>query len=177
MRRWHIVASLSLLALAGCTSEPPPLPAPQFGWKPLLNESFALRTAQFKWYTFKGEFHGRLRVTVNATRSVTFSVADSAGIGMIRGSANDPRRVETVMQQMPCFNASVLQSERECDAPGEIGLVIRDDRTAGDALIDAAAAWFGSKEAAARASADNRVSIALYRWDCIANCGPQTAPP
>ncbi len=70
-----------------------------------------------------------------------------------------------------CLQQHVLQTEYRCNIPnGGYSLVLRDERTLGDALGAGFAAALGLKGPANQQLIRNDVSIQTLVWECVRNC-------
>jgi hypothetical protein len=155
---------------------------PTFGWQKTDEVTLELHV----WpatgvYHFNRALTGKTRLEVRAEAPVTFALAQSGKSEYLEsrlGNLPHSRKWEEAyaqFQTLPCSSSNVLTSNRECSPDGEDTVVLYDERPVTDWAQNAAAAVLGSKQAAERASKNNRITIGLYQWRCVEDCA-STSP-
>jgi hypothetical protein len=143
-------------------------PSPVFDWVNFKKESFVLDAGAIKSY-------GPLPPSNTSPSSVRFDVRSTSpvNIGLVDMDSAEQAQVVAVAEgTADCFQGKVLSSELTCPALAveHIRLMVYDTRQPVNA-IQIAGAYLGAKEPLKRATAENRVTLTFYAWQCVQHCG------
>lgn len=138
---------------------------PEFGWKRVGSETFALNATEHK--SFSIAQRGKWRFELKAETAVYVGVASAEQIERIRYLTLADFR------KFSCVSTKILTGAVDCDLQQpNAQFVVRDERgpiTRGEGMV-ATVKRTGSEAAADRATKPNTITVTSYKWECLKNC-------
>jgi hypothetical protein len=146
-----------------------------FDWTEVKEEKFVLDAGSGNAYGLVPFSDSSLRYDIKSTQPVNTGVFPEPVSG--EAAVQDEWQEFDQNGTRLCYAAKTLQTQMTCTLPSEIPpamikgarIFIRDTRTPMNAL-HIAGAYIGIKDPLKNATAQNRVTLTLYAWQCVRNC-------
>lgn len=141
---------------------------PKFGWKKLGAETFSLNAMQHKYFKLPA---GKLRFEFKAEEAVYAGVMTPQQYAAFTNG----KYLELIhFRSFHCVKESVIEATQDCNVSIQNAmLAVRDKRGPVTKAVGGYSALHplkGSGGMADRSTRPNKVSVTLYRWDCVENC-------
>jgi hypothetical protein len=162
---------IASLVLSGFMFAAPP---PKFGWKELVQQTFALNATEHKDFPLP---KGKLRISIQAEDAVYIGVVTAEQYAPFRN--NKTYLTLEHFRKFHCVNQSVLQGNTGCNV-GVQGtmLLVRDKRgpltkygaTTVGTISTVRSAGTAGAGMAEHATKPNKVLVIVSSWQCVENC-------
>jgi hypothetical protein len=142
--------------------------APKYGWKKLGSEAFSLDATEHKYFRLPS---GRLRMEFKGEDAIYAGVMTPEQYAQF----SNGKYLELIhFRSFHCVKESIIEAVQNCNVPmANAMLAIRDKRGPVTRAMGGYSALHplkGGGDMADRAMKPNKVSVTLYRWDCLENC-------
>lgn len=147
-------------------------PTPRIGWKKAIDEGIVVIAMETRWVNLEQiRFSEYLRSQarergVKLTTPVHVEIRSDSGVTFAIVTV-EPGTQRVVLDGAACFTKNITSFNSECLLPKRPAfLAIKDSRGAGTAL----STLFSRGRNADTLAAQNKVTIRVYRADCLENC-------